>query len=54
MLFLNGPEQGLAGKIDVFQQICVFLLAIAAKRGISIARLYFIFLLFCLYIYPPD
>ena len=40
VLFLDGPEQGLLAKIDVFQQICVFLLAIAIKRGISISSLY--------------
>ena len=33
VLFLGGPEQELTGKIDVFQQIDVFLLAIVAKRG---------------------
>ena len=39
-LFLGGPKQSLMGKIDVFQQTCVFLLAITAKREISISRLY--------------
>ena len=40
MLFLGGPKQRLTGEIDIFQQIYICLLAIAAKREISILRFY--------------
>ena len=33
-LFVNGPEQGLTVKMDVFQHILVFLLAIATEHKI--------------------
>ena len=33
LLFLGDLKQGLMVKIDVFQQIFVFLLTITAKRG---------------------
>ena len=31
VLFLGAPEQGLMGKIDVFSQICEFLLVFASR-----------------------
>ena len=47
VLFLDEPEQGLAGKIDGFAEICVILLTIATRRTISkamfIIAVYFAF-----------
>ena len=31
VLFLDVPKQGLAGKIDFFEQICEFLLVFASR-----------------------
>ena len=40
MLFLGGPGKGSMSKTDVFQQICLFLLAKTAKHEISTSRFY--------------
>ena len=39
-LFLGGLVQGLRCKIDIFYQICIFLLAIEAEHEISILCFY--------------
>ena len=40
VLFLGRSEQELTAKIDIFQQMFIFLLSIAAKREIEISRFY--------------